>query len=120
MFKSSKVNIAKTKRLVGGEVSVMEAVNPGIEAARRNLCKELGVDPYSRNPLLQAELKRVGGVMSVGAYSSEKMKEMLNDAKARGALSANEKIWNFKPFEIRDEIEKELSELGVDSKLVDA
>ena len=70
MFKSTKEDIAKTKRLADGETSAMDAINPGYEAAKRNLCKELGVDPYSRNPILQAELKRVGGVMSFGAYSS--------------------------------------------------
>jgi hypothetical protein len=120
MFKSTKEDIAKARRLSDGEISTMDAINPGYEAAKRNLCKELGVDPYSRNPLLQAELKRVGVVMSYGAYSSEKMKEALSDADARAALNSFDKLWNFKPHEIRDEIKIELPELGVDAKLVEA
>ena len=48
------------------------------------------------------------------------MKEALSDADARAALSSFDKIWNFKPHEIRDEIEKELPGLGVDTKLVEA
>ena len=120
MFKSSKEDLAKAKRLSSGETSTMDAINPGYEAAKRQLCKDLGVDPYSRNPLLQAELKRVGGVMSLGAYSSQKMKEVLSDPAARAALSTSEKIWNYKPYELRDEIREAFSELGLDQETVNA
>mgnify|MGYP001826086422 CR=1 FL=1 len=120
MFKSSKEDIAKAKRLSSGETSTMDAVNPGYEAAKRQMSMELGVDPYSRNPVLQAQLKRIGGVKSLGAYSSQKMKEVLNDPAARAALSSSELIWNLKPYELKEEIQKHLAELEVAEDLVSA
>ncbi len=91
----------------------------GINKARRELARELGIDPYTRNPLIQDRLGKLAWASVAGGFS---MKAALGSIGgfAGEALSAatrlDDLVWNASPDEIRRVLEKRLVDRGIDGR----
>ena len=88
----------------------------GIGAAQRELARELQVDPYSDNAILQAELKRVAQISgSVGKFTS-----MLAPIPSviGTAASLNDMVWSLSPADLLIQNEEKLKELGYTDELI--
>ncbi len=82
----------------------------GIGKAHRELAKELGVDPYSDNAVLQEELNRVANISgSVGTITNF----LIPIPTVVGtAADISDLVWNLSPTDLLIQNEEKLRELG--------
>jgi hypothetical protein len=91
----------------------------GVNRARRELAEELGIDPYTRNPLIQERLERLAWASVAGGFS---MKAALGQVGglAGDALSVTTRlddlVWRASPAEIRDVLERRLVARGIEPR----
>jgi hypothetical protein len=91
----------------------------GVNRARRELAQELGIDPYTRNPLIQERLEKLAWAAVAGGFS---MKAALGSVGgfAGDALSVTTRldslVWEASPEEIRRVLEKRLVERGIEPR----
>jgi len=90
----------------------------GIGKAHRELARELKVDPYSDNAVLQADLKRVSQISgSVGKIS----KILIPIPSVVGtAASVSDMVWNLSPMDLLIQNEEKLKALGYPEELIKA
>lgn len=89
----------------------------GVNRARREIARTMGIDPYTRNPLIQERLgdlayaSAAGGMSfglalgQVGGFAGEVI-------SVTGRL--DNLVWNASPADIRDQLERRLVARGVD------
>lgn len=91
----------------------------GVNRARRELARELGIDPYTRNPLIQERLERLAWAAVAGGIS---MKAALGNVGgfAGEALATTTRldklVWEASPQEIRRVLEQRLVERGAEAR----
>jgi len=89
----------------------------GISGSERKLARRLGVDPYTSNPVLAAELKRVGKYERYGRIGTRLLP--LQGIAALGLLrDVNRYVWDKDPKELKEFNEKNLREMKVNEKLI--
>jgi len=101
-----------------GNVAYLTDWYLGISGGERRLAKKLGVDPYTSNPELAAELNRVAKYDRIGRLGLG----FANIPSVPGmgyVKDVNHYVWDKDPKELRDFNKKNLLEMGIDEKLVE-
>lgn len=89
----------------------------GINRARRSLARELGIDPYSGNPLLQERLEELAWAAVAGGMSMDLLMGQVGGAAAdviETSRKVNRLVWDRAPDDIRRELEATLVDRGHD------
>ena len=113
----------------GGDNAAKEEGEPGLTTqlassfmgtskAQRDLARELKVDPYSDNAILQADLNRVAQISgSVGKIS----KILIPIPSVVGiATDVSDMVWNLSPIDLLIQNEEKLKKLGYTDELIAA
>ena len=101
-----------------GDVSYLLDWYLGVSGGERRIAKRLGVDPYTSNPVLAEELKRVAKYERIGrlglGYAD------LPSAPGSGYIKdVDHYVWDKDPRELRDYNFKSLIKMGVDEELAE-
>ena len=84
----------------------------GFNRARRQVARELHVDPYSRNPVFQEELGQMAWVVAGGSLAMGSVLPSLPSEV--GALSdINDLVWDTDPLDLELQNEEKLRAMGV-------
>ena len=88
----------------------------GVGKAHRDLARELEVDPYSDNAILQAELNRVAKIAgSVGKFTNI----LIPIPSVVGtAANMNDLVWSLSPIDLLIQNEEKLKALGYTDELI--
>ncbi len=101
-----------------GDVSYLADWYLGISSGERCLARKLGVDPYTSNPELAAELRRVAKYDRIGrlglGFASVPSVPGVGYVK-----DVNHYVWDKDPKELREFNRKELINMGIDEELVE-
>ena len=85
----------------------------------RQLAKQLNIDPYSSNTVLQAELSEIAWVMTAGSFGTGQILPSL--PAGVGELSdLNELVWDTNPLDLQLRNESLLKSMGVPEELIKA
>lgn len=91
----------------------------GVNRARRDLAREIGIDPYSRNPLIQERLEKLAWAAVAGGVSMNVMLGRIG-GPAADMISASRRldglVWDLPPDDIRRQLEAKLVERGVEPR----
>jgi len=101
-----------------GNVAYLTDWYLGISGGERRLAKKLGVDPYTSNPELAAELNRVAKYDRIGRLGLG----FANIPSVPGmgyVKDVNHYVWDKDPKELRDFNRKNLLEMGIGEELVE-
>ena len=90
----------------------------GVGRTKREWAKKLGVDPYSTNEVLQAELDRVAGAASVGSFGARLATPDLGAIDYLG--EANDLVWNMSATDLEVLNAKRLREMGLEKAEIEA
>lgn len=90
----------------------------GVNRARREIARAMGIDPYTRNPLIQKRLGElayasVAGGMSFGLALGQVGGFTAEVISVTGKL--DDLVWDTSPTDIRDRLERQLVGRGVDA-----
>lgn len=89
----------------------------GVNRARRGLAKQLGIDPYTGNPLIQARLEQLAWAAVAGGMSMDLMLGQLGGSAA-DLISVSRQldglVWDLPPDDIRRQLEQRLAERGIE------
>ncbi len=89
----------------------------GVNRARRQLAREIGIDPYTGNPLIQQRLEKLAWASVAGGISMDLVMGQLGGSAVE-MISASRKIdglvWDLPPDDIRRRLEARLVERGVE------
>jgi len=88
----------------------------GVGKAQRDLARELQVDPYSDNVILQAELNRVAKIAgSIGKFTNI----LIPIPSVVGtAANMNDLVWSLSPMDLLIQNEEKLKALGYTDELI--
>jgi len=105
-----------------GGVSSEKAVEAGknlagVNKAKRALAKRVGVDPYSRNPVLQAELERLAWAAFGGGLAVRAAKKSIPFAGQVTKVSGM--VWDSSPEDLEVAGREKLAAMGVSEKQAD-
>ncbi len=104
---------------ITGDVGYLLDWYLGVSGGERRVAKKLGVDPYTSNPVLAAELKRVAKYERVGRLGFGYVN--IPSVPGMGYVKdVNHYVWDKDPRELRDYNKKSLLKMGVDDELVGA
>jgi len=101
-----------------GNVAYLTDWYLGISGGERRVAKKVGVDPYTSNPELAAELNRVAKYDRIGRLGLG----FANIPSVPGmgyVKDVNHYVWDKDPKELRDFNKKNLLEMGIDDELVE-
>ena len=89
----------------------------GIGSAHRKLAKELEVDPYSTNKVLQSELSSMANYAAAGSFG---IKLVMPSIPGAGLVTnVQDLVWNLSARDLKLRNEKALAEMGADEALVE-
>lgn len=97
------------------------AVNAlGYDEARRMLAKQLGVDPYTTNPVLTRKLDEIAWASFSGGLGIQAVTHMIPGGKwvSRSTL-ISEWVWDLSPNDLRLRNEKQLQRMGIRQAAID-
>jgi hypothetical protein len=103
---------------ITGDVGYLLDWYLGVSGGERRVAKKLGVDPYTSNPVLAAELKRVAKYERVGRLGFGYV-NIPSVPGMRYVKDVNHYIWDKDPRELRDYNKNSLLKMGVDEELVE-
>jgi hypothetical protein len=86
----------------------------GVSAGRRRWAQELGVDPYTTNPVLGAALDKVGQIDAAGRFTTKLVPGM---ALVSTVATVNKLVYAKSPEELLKYIEERLKAMGVSDPL---
>lgn len=89
----------------------------GVGKAHRKIAQELSVDPYSDNPVLQAELDRVAQISGTVGRLSKILMPIPSVVSA--ASSVSKMVWSLSPTDLLIQNQETLKKLGYDKKLIE-
>lgn len=89
----------------------------GVGKAHRKIAQELSVDPYSGNPVLQAELDRVAQISGTVGRLSKILMPIPSVVSA--ASSVSKMVWSLSPTDLLIQNQETLKKLGYDKKLIE-
>ena len=101
-----------------GNVAYLADWYLGISGGERRLAKKLGVDPYTSNPELAAELKRVAKYDRIGRFGLGFV-DIPSPSGMGYVKDVNHYVWDKDPKELRDFNKQNLLEMGIDEVLVE-
>lgn len=91
----------------------------GVSGGERRAAKKLGVDPYTSNPVLAAELKRVAKYERIGRLGFGYVD--IPSVPGMGYVKdVNHYVWDKDPRELRDYNKKSLIKMGVEEELTES
>ncbi|MEJ2176996.1 MAG: hypothetical protein P8Y12_03390 [Gammaproteobacteria bacterium] len=105
-----------TKAVEAGKNYAQDQI--GLNNAIRKLSKDLKVDPYSPNPVLQKELRSVAWAITAGSFATSQLVSMPSEIGDIGQLSSL--VWDADPLDLRLHNEELLAEMGADEALIKA
>lgn len=88
----------------------------GVGKAQRKLAQELGVDPYTRNKVLQDELHRVASISGTVGKVTKMLLPM--PAFVSAATNVSNLVWSLSPTDLAIQNEETLKKLGYKNKQV--
>lgn len=88
----------------------------GIGKAQRKIASELKVDPYSDNPVLQAELGRVAKISGTAGKVTSLLVPVPSVVDA--AASVSNMVWTLSPTDLAIQNQETLQGLGYDDELI--
>ncbi len=89
----------------------------GYNSAIRKMARELKVDPYSSNPVLQEEMGRLAWAMTAGSYAtSAVMPSLPGELSTLGDI--NELVWDIDPLDLQLRNEGLLKVMGIGEDLI--
>jgi hypothetical protein len=92
----------------------------GFDKQRRRLAKELGIDPYTTNPVLAAKLDDVTWAAFAGGLGVNVLTSLIPGGLILSTSSRlSDWVWDTAPGDLRVEIENTLLEIGVGQSEVD-
>lgn len=92
----------------------------GYEKKRRELARELGVDPYTTNPVLKKELDRVAWAAFAGGLGVDVLASRVPGGRLVQSTSlVTDWIYEKPPGDLKVWIEKTLGDVGVDQETLD-
>lgn len=101
-----------------GNVAYLTDWYLGISGGERRVAKKVGVDPYTSNPELAAELNRVAKYDRIGRLGLGFAN--IPSVPGMGYIKdVNHYVWDKDPKELRDFNKKNLLEIGIDKELVE-
>jgi len=89
----------------------------GIGKAHRKIAEQLGVDPYSANPVLQAELDRVAQISGTVGRVSKVFLPIPSIVSTAGSVS--KMVWELSPTDLLIQNQETLEKLGYDKTLIE-
>lgn len=90
----------------------------GVNRAYRELSRDLGVDPYTRNGLLRYEIERMANYSAAGSMGIKTVLPVLPLLYGAGYLvSVSNLVWNTHPIDLQLQNEKALAEMGTSDSL---
>lgn len=99
-----------------GDVSYLIDWYLGMSGGERRIAKRLGVDPYTSNPVLAAELKRVAKYERIGRLGFG-YADLPSVPGAGYVKDLDHYVWDKDPRELRDYNFNSLTEMGIDEEL---
>ena len=91
----------------------------GVNQARRDLARQLGIDPYTGNPLIQERLEKLAWAMVAGGLSMNLVMGELGGT-ASDVISTSRKLdslaWDLPPSDLRRQLEQRLVERGTEPR----
>jgi|GEM_PF-1253856 len=103
---------------ITGDVGYLLDWYLGVSGGERRIAKKLGVDPYTSNPVLAAELKRVAKYERVGRLGFGYVD--IPSVPGMGYVKdVNHYVWDKDPRELRDFNKKSLLKMGVQEELAE-
>lgn len=87
----------------------------GVTGAHIKLARELQVDPYTDNQVLQEELSRMAGFIAASGLGLGQIMPSIPEAVSVAA-DVQKMVWHMDPLDLRLENEKILAEMGVDEE----
>jgi len=88
----------------------------GTSSSIRSIAKSYGVDPYSRNPLLQKEMDRLALFMAAGKKAEEYTKKLLEEDPTATPNDSNSIIWAMSLTKLTERNKKILKDMGIEEK----
>lgn len=89
----------------------------GIGKAHRKIAQQLSVDPYSGNPVLQAELDRVAQISGAVGKVSKIFLPIPSVVSTAGSVS--KMVWELSPTDLLIQNQETLEKLGYDKELIE-
>ena len=89
----------------------------GVGAAHRKLARELEVDPYSTNKVLQAELASMARYAAAGSFGTKLIMPSIPGASV--VANVNDMVWNLNARDLKLRNEKSLAAIGADKALIE-
>lgn len=103
---------------ITGDVGYLLDWYLGVSGGERRAAKKLGVDPYTSNPVLAAELKRVAKYDRIGRLGFGYVD--IPSVQGMGYVKdVNHYVWDKDPKELRDFNKKSLLKMGVQEELAE-
>ena len=90
----------------------------GVSAGQRKWAKKLGVDPYTKNELLQNALREVAKIDSAGNFAV-RIAPIPRIPGSKYINVANDAIWNLSYQELLEQNVQKLVDLGIDKKTIE-
>lgn len=112
---SAEVAVQAGKAVGKAAVNVL-----GYEEQRRNLAKELRVDPYTTNPILKKQLDDIAWASFAGGLGINTLARQIEGGKLVTTTAfASELVWDKSPGDIKVWIDKTLRRIGISQDKVD-
>ena len=107
---------------MAGGVATGHAVRDilGYDEQRRHLAKELGVDPYTTNPILKKKLEDIAWAAFAGGLGVDVLASKVPGSRlVKSSSVLSDWIYEKPPGDLKVWIEKTLKEIGVDQETLD-
>jgi hypothetical protein len=89
----------------------------GVNSAQRKLARDLGVNPYSTNRVLQQELSSLAKYAAAGSFGTKLLMPSIPGVDV--VTNVKDLVWNMSARDLRLQNAKSLSGIGADEALVD-
>lgn len=91
----------------------------GVNRAYRELARDLGVDPYTRNTLLRNQIEDMANYAAAGSFGIKSIVPVLPMLYGAGYLiTVSNLVWNTHPIDLQLQNEKVLHSMGISEKWI--
>ncbi len=106
----------KEKKPIGESASKLSRKHLGYDSAKRRWARQLGVDPYSKNEILQESLGRIAWASSIGGVAGDFVVPSSEVFSYAG--KARELVWDRPAYQLEREIVDILKDCGLEKGLI--
>lgn len=103
---------------LAGEVEEGTKRYLGYHRVKRQWARRLGIDPYTTNPVVQAELDRIAWAAFAGGFAAKSLVPSIGVVSDLGAV--NELVWETDPADLERLNRERLAAMGVEEEVVRA